>query len=255
MHPGRGEFTMNESNENALPVTLRIPGDWKHPRELLERMPEGYRLEPETLFLPDGTPIEFMPMPPDEQFPEIFGSSCRRPPTADEQATVSRYTVNVALKGPGGSMESALRMMQAGAAIVRAGGAGVFIDGSALAHGGEDWVAMTDAGEPDAISFAFAAIVRGRQEVYTMGLRAMGYPDLVMRRADVDEHCETIVEIIRYVCGGDRPIDVGHILADEMGPRFQIVARDRDEFDADSQLHNPFGRLRIVSAKDVAEGN
>lgn len=247
---------MNESSEHAVQITLRIPGAWNHPRELLERMPEGYRLEPETLFLPGGTKIDFMPMAPDEQFPGIFASSCRRPPTDDEQAIVSRYTVNVALTGPGGSMESALRMMQAGAAIVRAGGAGVFIDGSALAHGGDDWIAMTEAGEPDAISFAFVAIVRGRQEVHTMGMRAMGYPDLVMRRADAEAgDGETIVEIIRYVCGGDRPIDVGHIFADQMGPRFQIVARDRDGFDPESQLHNPFGRLRIVSAKDVAEGN
>jgi hypothetical protein len=236
-------------------ITLRIPGDWAHPGELLERLPDGYRLTPDALFLPDGTAIDFVPMPPDDQFPRIFESSCRRTPAADELAVVGRYTVNVCLTGPGGSLESALTMMQAGAAIVRAGGAGVFNDNSGLAHGGGDWLAMTEDAGPDAISFAFAAIIRGEHEVYTMGMQVMGFPDLLMRSADVDEEGETIIEIIRYVCGGGRPIGVGHILADEQGPRFQVVGKTRDEFEADSPMHNPYGRLKIVSATDIAEGN
>ncbi|MGQ0635992.1 MAG: hypothetical protein ACT4QC_15385 [Planctomycetaceae bacterium] len=236
-------------------ITLRIPGAWAHPGELLERLPEGFRLTPEALYLPDETKVDFVPMAPDDQFLQIFKSSCRRPPGDAELAVVARYTVNVGLSGPGGSMESALTMMQAGAAIVRAGGAGVFIDNSAIAHGGHDWISLTDDGGPDAVSFAFTSLVRGRHDVYTMGMQVMGFPDLLMRSADVDEQGETIVEIIRYVCGGSRPIGVGHVLADEQSPRFQVVAITQDDFDAHSPMHNPFGRLKIVSTKDIAEGN
>jgi hypothetical protein len=244
-----------DGTNNTPKITLRIPGDWSHPGELLERLPEGVRLTPETLILPNGPEIEFFPMAPDGQFPQIFESACRRPPGDDELAVVARYTVNVGLTGPGGSLESALTMMQAGATIVRAGGAGVFIDNSALAHGGEDWIKMTDDGGPDAISFAFASIVRGRHETYTMGMQVMGFPDILMRTCDIDEQGETIIELIRYVCGGGRPIGVGHVLADERGPRFQVVARTDDDLDAESPMHNPFGRLKIVSAKDIAESN
>ncbi len=226
-----------------------------HPKELVERLPDGVRLSPTGLLLPDGTEFEFNPRPSDRQFPQIFQSACRRPPTDAELAKLARYRVNVCLSSAGGSLESALAMMQAGAAIVRAGGAGVFIDNSAMAHGGDDWIAMTDDGGPDAISFAFTAIIRGPHEVYTMGMQVMGFPDLLLRSADVDAHGEMIVDLIRYICGGDRPIDVGHILADEHGPRFQIVAKEQDEFQADSPMHNPFGRLRMVSAKEIAEGN
>src|SRR5688500_17853446 len=140
---------MNGTNVSPR-VTLRIPGDWSHPGELVDRLPDGFRLTPEALLLPGGAKIEFIPMPPDGEFPQIFRSACRRPPTSDELAIVDRYTVNVGLSGPGGSLESALTMMQAGAAIVRAGGGGVFIDNSALAHGGADWTSMTDDGGPDA---------------------------------------------------------------------------------------------------------
>ncbi len=245
---------MNETTA-APQITLRIPGDWSHPKELLERLPKGYRLTPETLVLPDKTEIEFVPMEPDGQFPQIFESACRWPPTDDELAVLGRYSVNVGLKGAGGSMESALAMMKAAAAIVRAGGAGVFIDNSALAHGGSDWLAMSDDGGPEAISFAFASIIRGPEDVYTMGMQTMGFPDVMMRASDVDERGEMMIELIRYICGGNKPIGVGHVLADEYGPRFQVVANERDEFESESPMHNPFGRLKIVSAKDIAESN
>jgi hypothetical protein len=147
-------------------------------------------------------------------------------------------------------------MMRAGAAIVRAGGAGVFIDNSALAHGGKTWLELTEDGGPEAISFAFASIVRGRDEVYTMGMQVMGFPNILMRSSDVDERGETVIEIIRYICGGGRPIGVGHILADDQGqPRFQVLAKLDDEFEAESAMHNPFGVLKIVSAKSIAEEN
>lgn len=245
---------MNQADVSPR-ITLRIPGAWSHPKELLERLPEGFRLGPDNFWLPDGMKIESNPLPPDEQFPGIFQSACRRSPTDDELAVLGRYTVNIGLSGPGGSLESAVRMMQAAAAIVRAGGAGVFIDNSALAHGGDDWIAMTDDGGPDAISFAFVSIIRGPLEVNTMGMQVMGFPDLQMHSSDIDEHGETIVEIIRYICGGDQPIDVGHVLADDLGPRFQVVARAEDEFEVDSPMHNPYGRLKIVSVTDIAEGN
>jgi hypothetical protein len=236
-------------------ITLRIPGAWAHPRDLLERIPEGFQLSPDLLVLPDGTEIEFNPRKPDKQFASVFETACRRPPSADELAILARYSVIVCLTGPGGSLKSALAMMQAGAAIVEAGGAGVFIDNSAMAHGGSDWVAMTEDGGSDAISFAFTTIVRGPREVHTMGMGTMGFADLQMRATDVDPRGEKIVEIIRYLCGSDRQIDIGHLLADELGPRFQVVANESDAFEAGSIMHNPYGRLKIVSVKEIADGN
>lgn len=245
---------MNEPSISPR-ITLRIPGAWSHPKELFERLPEGFRLTPDHLLLPDGTEIEFDPLAPDEQFARIFESACRRPPTNEELGVLSRYSVNIALSGPGGSMESARAMMQAGAAIVKAGGAGVFIDNSALAHGGSDWLAMAEDGGPEALSFAFVAIFRGAHEVSTMGMQVLGFPDLLMSSQDVDERGEMIVQMIRYICSSDRTIDVGHLFADEAGPRFQVVSKKNDEFEADSAMHNPHGRLKIVSMKNIAQGN
>jgi hypothetical protein len=170
-------------SDAPVEVVLRIPGTWSHPRELVESLPAGYRLTPEALIMPDGTKVEFNPMPPDDQFAEIFRSSCRRPPTEEELARIDGYTVNVGLSGPGGSLEAARTMREAGAAIVRAGGAGVFIDNCGLAFGGKLWLEMTEDASSDAVSFAFVGIVRSQTEVWTMGMHVLGMRDVVMQRA------------------------------------------------------------------------
>jgi hypothetical protein len=245
-------FKMNEPVA-PIKIALRIPGKWSHPRELIQRLPAGCRLTAEALILPDATEVEFGARAADDQFAQIFRSSCRQPALAEELATVDCYTVNVLLSGPGGSMQAARKMMQAGAAVVRAGGAGVFIDNSALAHGGRHWLEMTDDGGPDALSFAFVAIVAGRADVWTMGMHVLGLRDLVMKRVDADSF--DIVEVIRYLSRGDKPIEDGHVLADLNGPRFQVFTHDSAEVPAGSPMHNPFGRLKLVSMRDIAETN
>lgn len=244
-------------NEPADPVTiaLRIPGKWSHPKELIERLPAGCRLTGEALILPDATQVDFGAMAADDQFAQIFRSSCRQPATDEELATVDGYTVNVFLSGAGGSLQAARTMMQAAAVMVRAGGAGVFIDNSTLAHGGEHWLEMAENGGPDALSFAFVAIVRGQVDVYTMGMHVLGLRDVVMKRADADADEFDIIEVIRYLARGEKPVDDGHVFADLDGPRYQAFTQDSPEELAESPLHNPFGRLKLVSMRDIAETN
>lgn len=241
--------------ESDITIALRIPGTWAHPRELLERLPAGCRLTAESLILPDRAEIEFGAVDADEQFADIFRSCCRQMPTPEEMAAVDNYRVNIFLSGPGGSLESARTMMRAGAAIVQAGGAGVFIDNCGLAHGGQNWLAMTEAGDPDALSFAFVAIVRGKTDVYTMGMHVLGLRDILMKRVDADADENAIIDVIRYLSRGEKPMEDGHIIVDLKGPRFQAFVQDSAADYAGSPMHNPFGRLKLVSMRDIAESN
>jgi hypothetical protein len=234
-------------------VHLRIPGLWANPKELIERLPDGCHLTSDRLTLPDGTRVECGALKADDQFANIFRSSCRQPATVAELATVDSYKVNVTLSGPGGSAEAAHALMRAGAAVVRAGGAGVFIDNSGLAHGGQNWLELTEDGSPDALSFAFVAIISGRTDVWTMGMHVLGLRDVVMKRTDADNF--DIIEVIRYLARNDKPVVDRDVLADLGGPRFQAFTQDSPGELAGSPMHNPFGRLKLVSLRDIAETN
>jgi hypothetical protein len=86
-----------------------------------------------------------------------------------------------------------------------------------------------------------------------MGMHALGFRDIIMKRTDADDF--DIVEVIRYVARGDKPIGEGHVLADESGPRFQTFTDDDSKIPAGSPMHNPFGRLKLVSTRDIAGTN
>jgi hypothetical protein len=236
-------------------IALRIPGNWPHPGELIKRLPAPFRFKEESLLLPDGQSIELGLLQPDNQFAGFFRSSCRQPATEQELEIVDTYSVNITLCGPGGSLEAARTMMKAASAIVRAGGAGVFIDNCTLSHGGENWLAMTADGSAEALSFAFVAIVRGKTDVWTMGMHALGFREILMSRVDADKF--DIIEMIRYVCAGDKPIHDGDLIVDLDGPRFQafLIDSPTNEKMRDTPMHNPFGRIRLVSMRDVAEAN
>ena len=239
----------------SVEVALRIPARWSGPQEMIERMPVGFRLTPEALVLPDKTKIQLGFAEGDDQFAEIFRCSCRQEPTEDELATIDNYTVNALLCGPGGSLAAAHTMMKAAAAFIQAGAAGVFIDNCGLAHGGENWLTMTEDGSPDALSFAFVSIIRGEREVWTMGMHVLGLRDVVMKRSDIEEDGFDIVEVIRYLSRGDKPIGDGHVIADLDGPKFQAFVHHSADMPEGSPMHNPFGRLKLVSVKDIAETN
>lgn len=240
---------------SPIEITLRIPGTWAHPGELVERMPPECRLSPEGLILPDGQRVAIAPMQPDRQFAKIFASSCRRPATPDELDRVNRYSVNMGLIGPGGSVEAVRTMMQAAAVMVEAGGAGVFIDNSGLAHGGGQWLDFAEDGSPDALSFAFVNVVRGQTEVWTMGMHVFGLPEIKMRRADVEPTGDLIIDVLRYMCRSEKPVDKGHVLVLEDGQMLHVTSKVDCEFPAGSPMSNPFGSLFLLPGKEIAERN
>jgi len=243
------------TEQSPVIINLRIPGQWTGPQDFSSQLPAGYRMSKEGMHMPDGTVIEFGAMKPDTEFARIFRSSCRNKATPAELAVVDNYKVNFILSGPGGSLPAALTMMRAAAAVIQAGGAGVFIDNSGVAHGAEQWLAMSDDGSADALSFAYVAIVASKVDVYTTGMHILGLREIVMKRADADAGHLDPVDVIRYVCNSDKPIDDGHILADLKAFRYRVAFRDSPTELAGSVMQNSFGQMHLLSMRDEAERN
>jgi len=242
-------------SEPAIEVTFRIPGQWSNPSELVEAMPSDCRWEPERLTMPDGHAVEINFREPDDQFVSVFATMCRREPTAEEKTIIEGYTVQVCLTGDAGSFESMSAMMRTAAAMIHAGGGGVFIDNSGVSFGGTQWCSLTDDGSRDAMSFACVGIIRGKQQAHTTGMHLFGLPDVLMRPCDLGDDGMVIIEMIQYLCEGDRTVADGHVIADLEGPRFRVSLVNEDSVSDGSPMFNPYGRLKLVSVKDIAELN
>ena len=55
--------------------------------------------------------------------------------------------------------------------------------------------------------------------------------------------------------GGDKPVSDGHVIADLSGPQFTAFTQDSPKEYTGSPMHNPFGRLKLVSTRDIAKSN
>ena len=242
-------------SDPQVDITVRIPATWSGVDELKPQLADGWNLTPESLVMPDGTSLEINFRKPDDQFVPVFARACRQQPTDAEKRIVENYTVQVCLTGPGGSLVAARRMMEAAAVLIRAGGAGVFIDNSGVAHGGQCWLELTDVGTADALTFCWVAIIGGTEENYTVGMHVLGARDIVMAADDVGDAGTHLIEMMEYLCKQTKRVEDGHVIADLNGPRFLVSVIDDDPSRKNTAMHNPFGRLRLTSMADIAERN
>lgn len=241
--------------KHKILVTLRIPGTWPTPADLFAAMPAGCKMQADRLILSDGTEIEVNIRPRDAQFVSVFGQACRRGPTKAEKAALQKYTWQICLTGPGGSMHNAVVMMQAAAAVLQAGGSGVFIDNSAMSFGAEAWHEMVKFQDTDAISYAFTSIARDPQVTYTIGMHVFGLPNLEMRNADTGPDGDELIELIQWICNREKPCETGQLISTPSGSLFRVSIQPDKRFPPQAPMHNPWGTIRFTSTKEISERN
>ena len=237
-----------ESKHETTPlrVTMRIPGGWTGPKDFLERLPEGCRCNGEVLKLADGTQFEFNALPADAEFPRIFSDSCPKVPTDDECQRIENYTINICLTGPAGSIAAAKQLMAGAAAVLAAGGAGVFIDNSGLAHGATDWQTLLASADNGGVYWAFVTAVRSDTELYSVGMQILGFRDAVIPRLASEQHTyQALHSFLGYTAFSGAAVQDGEIITDPVLPTFRVHQEPHDRDTAGTPMNNPFGQWRL----------
>jgi hypothetical protein len=234
--------------ENAVPeVTLRIPGGWLKPEEFFQRLPPGCRATEQGLAFDDGSEFELHALPADEEFPRIFAGSCPKLPTESERAQIESYQVNICLTGRGGSIDAARRLMTAAAAVLTAGGAGVFVDNSGIAHGATDWLTLLSDAENGGAYWAFVSAVRSDAELYSVGMHVLGYRDAIVPSTGNDEYdYRTLHSFLGFTAFSGAAISDGDMVGDPVLPTFHAHMQPDDRFSAGTPMFNRYGRWRLV---------
>lgn len=231
----------------SITIALRIPGVWDGPDALALALPDDFDITERGLHMPDGSLVEVFPMKPDDQFVEIFAKSCERRPSEADRERIERYTVNVCLRSLGGSVEDAARMLAAGAAIIHAGGAGVFVDNSGVAHGSDDWLALAEDSAHGGVFWAYVATIGSEEDVWSLGMHVLGYRDAVMPRSGDDEFDHLrINEFLGYTYRSGAVIRDGDLIGGHGGPEFRLLHEDILDIPDEHPMFNPFGRWRLV---------
>jgi hypothetical protein len=227
-------------------VTLRIPGTWSRPEDFYERLPRGCRCNATGLVLADGTEFELHVMPSDKEFPRIFAGSCPKTPTEDERERIEHFKVNICLTGPGGSVAAAKKLMEGAAAILRAGGAGVFVDNSGIAHGATDWHQLYEGADSGGVYWAFVIAARSHTDVYSIGMHILGFRDAIVPATGNHEYdSRTLHSFLGFSVFSGAQLRDGEVVGDPVLPTFRLHAEEDDRFEADAPMFNARGRWRL----------
>jgi len=220
-----------------------VPGWWDEPAHLVSALPQGFTLAHERLVLPDGSSVEFAPMPPDGEFPSVFASACASGGWT-EAPSVEGYAVNACLAGLGGSPTRAMRMIVAATALLNAGGIGVFIDNSLVAHGAEQWREIVVPIGIEAVLSVFLNLIGNSESIYSMGLHALGMRDVILRRTNNEMRDRTVVlEFIEQTVVLNDWDDDGVFRCGDVSLRVTGGASDR--YKPHLPVYNPYGEWRL----------
>ncbi len=242
-----GMRSSEPDNLTGPEVTLRIPGMWRQPEDFFDRLPRGCRATKEGIALADGSQFELHALAADEEFPRIFAGSCAKTPTAIEREQIENYTVNMCLTGRGGSLESARRLMEGAAAVLAAGGAGVFVDNSGIAHGASDWLTLLDSAAEGGLYWAFVSAVRTDVELYTIGMHVLGCRDAVAPLTGDDQRdFRTIHSFLGFSAFSGATLRDGDMVTDPALPSLRAFVQADDRTPAEAPMFNPYGRWRLV---------
>jgi hypothetical protein len=226
---------------------MRIPGGWSEPRELIEQLPPGCRCTLDALILADGSEFELNPLDADEQFAEIFASGCPKLPTDDERERIENYKVNICLTGAGGSIAAAKQLMEAAAAVLSAGAAGVFVDNSGIAHGATDWLTLLSDAENGGVYWAFVNAVRSEDELNSIGMHVLGVRDAIIPLTGHDEYdFRTLHSFLGFTAFSGNVVTDGDTIGDPVLPTFRAQAEPHDRVPENAPMFNPYGQWRLV---------
>ena len=238
------------SPKPPISITFRIPGQWSSLEALAAKLPLGARLDDHHLHLEDDSKFEWNALKADDQFLQVFAQACTRMPSDRDRKVVENYTVNFCLTCPGGSISAAQQALKAAAVVLRAGGAGVFVDNSCLAHGSDDWHLLAADETDGGVFWALVSFIRSKSDIYSMGMHTLGHRDAIMPRTGNDERDRMILaSFLGYTYRSGVTLEDGEIIRDPSLPSFQLETETNETLPEGSPMFNPFGQWRL---KEVA---
>jgi hypothetical protein len=237
---------------DAIPqIALRIPGPWASQKEFtdaVDRAKTGYALDEGGLAHPkSGRRFLLGASDPDDEIAALFAHSGRL--SKQEVKKIASHQVKVHLTAPGGSIEAAKAAMAAAAALVKAGGYGVFVDNSGNAHGRDDWLALAGDKQLGGVYWAYVAVTAasaGEGDAWSVGMHCLGYRDAeVFGIPDREAAGYLLHNFLGYSYQSGNMIIDGDPLGSEQGALFRARARPFTRVPRGSPLYNPYGVWRL----------
>jgi hypothetical protein len=232
-------------------AVICIPGEWKSRQELVERVAGesgGYLflgmllMEMETRHT-----FELQFEDADPRMPSAFNAAGPHWRESEEMARIAGHSSVVYLIGHGGSRTNAESLMAAAAGLLKAGGLGVKIESTGLAHSPGAWQQLVDTRHLFSAYRAYVVCVTGDDDVHSCGMHNLGLRDAIVDASVDDDALELIRGFTHYVYAESPVIQDGQTFAlSQDAPAYRIHEDEGVRYDEGSLFNNPYGSWRLV---------
>jgi hypothetical protein len=229
-------------------IIIGIPGTWPNLEDLFDtvsRKAPGYRLTDDRLTeTATGKSWAAEIYEYDHDLVETFEIVAQPWIDEDMERSIALHTYAVYLLSSGLSLGAAREILDAGRALLSAGGLGVKMESTGLIHSAQRWSEFSgSASDPLQLYSCFVTLVNGSTALYSCGMHNLGLPDASI---DAQPDVETAAKLVNgFNCmqlAGPGGLDDGDTFLLKPGERsFRLSKRGCTYDDLDHPFHNPFG--------------
>jgi hypothetical protein len=258
---------MPDDTEDMIPeIQLRIPGLWRSSDEVKKSIHDvagdDWRAEEDggLINIATGQRFQLGHSDHDDDIAQFFADTGRM--SDEDVSRLATHPVKVHVTAPGGSVEAACAIMDAARVLIEAGGYGLFVDNSGIAHPPEDWRKLTDSSDNGGVFWAFVSTTAGfdrgsdEEEMFSTGMHCLGYRDAEMPcPPDKQMGAFFLNNFLGYCYQSGRAVIDGDSLNDLQGPLFRAIHHSCTRYPSHTAFFNPYGiwRLEPVMEDDEDE--
>ena len=235
-------------------ITLRVVGNWTTPGNFADRLASeatGYELsitdgghDAALTHTATGQRFGLGLDAADDEIADLFDDGRRL--SDAELAAVRRHTVKAFVTGPGGSVDAARAVLRAGAAVVRAGGLGVFVDNCGSTHSPADWLELAGDDGDGGVYWALVDLVGSPELAYSVGMHCLGYRDVELPNPGNPGRAMYLMHsLLGYSYRSGVAMNDGETLGAPDGPGHRLRAVKCRRFKRGTSFHNPYGVWRL----------
>jgi len=162
-----------------------------------------------------------------------------------EMKLISSHKSVCYLISKGGSIESAHSIMNAANVLLNAGGYGVKVESSGLAHPPKDWIEQCKYNYLFKSHSSYVVSVTS-ESTYSCGMHNFGIPDAIIDSSESENPSELLRVFTHYLLSESPVIKEGQTFSvDSDSPAYRVKAYAPINYGENSLFNNPFGMWKL----------
>ena len=232
-------------------LVICVPGPWASRTEFSEqliRQTDGDYLFVGRLLMhvPTKQMFELEFDSRDERMPAAFAAAGPHWRETPEMARIGTHQAVIYLVGHGGADVDIAPWMHAAQALLQAGGLGIRIESTGLAHAPQAWMTMCSQIYLFSPYRAFVLVVTGTGEASSCGMHTFGMHDVRVIDDDAASASRTAGTFSWYLYTERPDVREGQTFAcDAASPGYRIARGPGADYPADSLFNNPYGTWEL----------